>query len=148
MAGVRGGSLVSRRRVIYRSMLVAERGTLFVFGDNIQGKGYGGQAGAMRGEPNAVGIPTKWFPGMDAADYFTDADFPKVGPAIDAAFAQLEAHLDRGGKVVVPKAGVGTGLAQLEARAPFIAGYIAGRLDRLEAKYRVVETAGEGDATD
>jgi len=44
---------------ITRQMLRAEPGTLWVFGDNLQRKGLGGQAKEMRGEPNAIGIPTK-----------------------------------------------------------------------------------------
>jgi hypothetical protein len=31
---------------------------IFLFRDNLEQRGFGGQAKAMRGEPNAIGIPT------------------------------------------------------------------------------------------
>jgi hypothetical protein len=34
----------------------------YVFGDNVERRGYGGQAKEMRGEPNAIGVVTKWAP--------------------------------------------------------------------------------------
>ncbi|KKL05458.1 hypothetical protein LCGC14_2605850, partial [marine sediment metagenome] len=57
--------MIEYRDHITRQMLRDEPDTLFVFGDNMQRRGLGGQAFAMRGEPNAVGIPTKIFPSMD-----------------------------------------------------------------------------------
>ena len=121
------------------------RSTLFVFGDNMARAGFGGQAKEMRGEINAVGIPTKWRPARDEGAYFADADFEltrdgdgwaldtsPVQKAIDAAFDQLEAHRKAGGSVVWPTDGVGTGLAALQTRAPAIYAYIAFRRDRLE----------------
>ena len=107
-----------------RAVAQATPGALFVFGDNLAGTGLGGQAGALRGEPNAVGIPTKQTPEDDDGAYFTDADLPRVTPLIDAAFEKLTRRLDAGGDIWWPAAGVGTGLAQLPARAPAIAAYI------------------------
>jgi hypothetical protein len=106
--------------------------TLFVFGDNMKRTGLGGQAKELRGEPNAVGIPTKWSPSLEAAAYFADSDFPKVKDAIDEAFDELEEHLASGRSVIVPEAGVGTGLADLPRRAPKIFAYIVSRFDQLE----------------
>lgn len=136
MDNFRGRALVSRRQVIYRSMLMADRGTLFVFGDNLQRRGFGGQAGAMRGEPNAVGIPTKRTPRMDDAAFFTDDDFAEVQPHIDAAIDRLTRHLAGGGRVVLPAAGIGSGLAQLPRRSPMIHRYIVKRLYDLEVGFR------------
>lgn len=107
-------------RFITREMLRSEPGTLFVFGDNMIGRGFGGQAKAMRGEPNAVGIPTKLLPGMRSADFFRDEDFERAKPKIDAAFVRLFSHAALGGDIVWPEDGIGTGLAQLAARAPKI----------------------------
>lgn len=60
-------------KYITRQMMRAEPTTLFVFGDNLAQVGYGGQAKEMRGEPNAVGIPTKRKPSRTAPDeFFTD----------------------------------------------------------------------------
>lgn len=101
-------------------MLRSEPGTLFVFGDNMVHRGFGGQAKEMRGEPNAVGIPTKLLPGMGSTDFFRDEDYERAKPKIDAAFVKLFAHAANGGEIVWPKDGIGTGLAELSNRAPKI----------------------------
>lgn len=113
-------ALFRTEKIITRAMLRAEPDTLFVFGDNIAGAGLGGQAKVMRGEPNAVGIPTKWLPSLSAVAFFTDADFEHVKPKIEVQFRMLADHLRNGGKVVWPEDGIGTGLAELPARAPAI----------------------------
>lgn len=105
---------------ITRSMLREHPDTLFVFGDNMIERGLGGQAKEMRGEPNAVGIPTKMLPGMGFADFFRDEDFDRAKPKIDAAFVRLFAHAAKGGAIVWPEDGIGTGLAELPKRAPRI----------------------------
>ena len=101
-------------------MLKAKPDTLFVFGDNLLRQGMSGQAREMRGEPNAVGIPTKASPNMSEKAFFTDADFEAAKPHIDAAFTRLYDHARHGGEIVWPWDGIGTGLAQLEKRAPRI----------------------------
>lgn len=111
---------VEYEKRITRDMLRAAPDTLFVFGDNMIARGLGGQAKEMRGEPNAVGIPTKMLPGMGYADFFRDEDFERAKPKIDAAFVRLFAHAAGGGKIVWPADGVGTGLAELPKRAPKI----------------------------
>lgn len=93
---------------------------LFVFGDNLTKTGFGGQARVLRGEPNAVGIPTKVSP----AQYFSDSDFAKAKIAIDAAYVKLANHLAQNGIVNWPADGVGTGLARLEEKAPKIWEYL------------------------
>lgn len=108
-----------------------DRSSLWVFGDNMQGWGKKGQA-IIRDEPNAVGIPTKWKPATTSDSYFTDEDLPRVRATIDAAFARLRAHLSRGGNVVFPSSGVGTGLAQLPQRAPRIHDYITQQVRSLK----------------
>lgn len=50
---------IERMRHISRAYVRANRDKLFLFGDNLERRGFGGQAAAMRAEPNAVGIPTK-----------------------------------------------------------------------------------------
>ncbi|MDE2344609.1 MAG: hypothetical protein KGL63_14685, partial [Betaproteobacteria bacterium] len=106
---------VLRLKNISRSMVRADRGTLFVFGDNIARAGHGGQAAAMRGEPNALGVPTKWRPGRAEADYFTDADadLVQVRDPIILAFQAMREALAAGRNVVIPADGLGTGLADL-----------------------------------
>lgn len=76
-------------RFITREMVRANRDKLFLFGDNLERRGYGGQAAAMRGEPNAIGIPTKKTPTNKAGAFFTDLEFDQNKDAIDAAFAEI-----------------------------------------------------------
>lgn len=106
--------------------------TLYVFGDNMALRGLGGQARECRGEPNAIGIPTKWQPSMTPDSFFCDDDLDDVGPTIDGAFLELASHLRKGGTVVWPRDGVGTGLAKLEEKAPAIFKYIQDSLEQLE----------------
>jgi len=120
LTGSRIDEMIERRKFITRSMLRSEPDTLFVFGDNMIGRGFGGQAKEMRGEPNAVGIPTKCLPGMNATDFFRDNDYDRAKIKIDAAFVRLFAHAASGGSIVWPADGIGTGLAELSTRAPKI----------------------------
>ncbi len=128
---------VVRMPTITRDYVKHQRESVFVFGDNMLGVGFGGQAGAMRGEPNTIGIPTKWRPERHNGAYFKDADFdnPHVRKALNDAFADIERALLSGRDVVVPQAGIGTGLAQLQDHAPRIQEYIDGALSWLEETY-------------
>ena len=71
----------------------------------MQQKGYGGQAREMRGEPNSIGIPTKWAPDSNKSSYFCDGDLDNT-----------------------------TGLSQLARRAPRIYKYITDFLTQLVTK--------------
>ena len=124
---------VIREKVITRAMLRAAPRTLWVFGDNMRGRGLGGQAAAMRGEPNAVGVPTKWRPERTPGAYFTDDDWQDgdVRHAIFDAFRRIEAALAEGRDVVIPADGLGTGLAELPARAPKIHAFIENSIAEL-----------------
>lgn len=113
------GSVVRMHRIC-RSDVKADRNTVYVFGDNMEGRGLGGQAREMRGEPNAIGVPTKWRPGREERDYFTDDDAKDrdVWHAIHGAFERMRAALAEGRNVVIPFDGLGPGLAELPTRAP------------------------------
>jgi hypothetical protein len=119
-------------KLITRWMVRNNPKTLFVFGDNMLGRGGSGQARAMRGEDNVVGIPTKWRPSMLDNAFFTDGDFLAVRETIDARFQQLTDHLEAGGDVVWPTDGIGTGYAQLQQRAPLVLEYIESKRKALE----------------
>ncbi|MBX2806491.1 MAG: hypothetical protein KTR19_11000 [Hyphomicrobiales bacterium] len=93
---------------------------LFVFGDNLERKGYGGQARAARDEPNAVGIATKRSPGMGPDDFFTDGDKTKWEASSAEDLNRLRRHIHAGGVVIWPLDGIGTGLAKLPECAPSI----------------------------
>jgi hypothetical protein len=126
---------IEKRDRITRQMLRDEPKTLFVFGDNLQRTGLGGQAKEMRGEPNAFGIPTKHRPSMDEKSFFRDSDFEIVAPLIVDRFLELHSHLACRGKVVWPAAGIGTGLADLKNKAPRIWTLIEGCQRILEQAY-------------
>lgn len=120
---------VTRQARIARNDLKQNANTLYVFGDNDQRQGYGGQAAAMRGEPNAVGIRTKAKPLRGADAYWSDATYAENIRKIDEDMARLFAHQ---GPIVLPEAGIGTGLAELKQRAPKTFQYLQERLADLE----------------
>lgn len=106
---------IEYQQLIRRSDLVANRDKTYIFGDNFAEVGYGGQAAEMRGEPNAYGIPTKWDPGR----CFTDADYVEVVTAWHLDFIHLSSLvLEYKRTLVIPKDGIGTGLAALPSTAP------------------------------
>lgn len=115
--------ILTRHR-IYRADLRANPEWLAVFGDNLAQAGKGGQARECRGEPNAVGVPTKVAPSMDASAFLTDAYLDTVRPLYQAAFRRLDEHLQIGGTVIWPADGIGTGLADLERKAPLVWAYL------------------------
>ncbi len=117
---------------ITRQMVQADPGTLFVFGDNLERRGLGGQAKEMRGERNAVGLPTKRTPATDPTAYLSDADLPTIQAATRQDIRRLTEHLLKGGSVVWPAAGIGTGRAQLGRSAPTIAHWYATLLQALQ----------------
>lgn len=126
---------VERMRFITRETVRANRDKLFLFGDNLEHRGYGGQAAAMRGEPNAVGIPTKKSPSYNAGAFFTDLEFNQNKAAIDAAFAAItNSAADSIRAIVIPSDGLGTGRAQLDTRAPRTFAYLQKRLDELAGR--------------
>lgn len=129
-----GPGRVLRVARVTRDTVRADRATLWVFGDNMARRGYGGQAAAMRGEPNALGVPTKWSPARHPDAYFSDDDWrdETVRHAIQDAFRAMGAALAAGRHVVIPADGLGTGLAELPTRAPRIHRYIQDRLALLE----------------
>ena len=111
----KGESLkIEIRDHISREDIRAEKDKIFLFGDNLKGQGYGGQAKEMRGEENAVGIPTKKFPNNNPSAFFSDKELAANVKAIDKAFDRIPL----GKIIVIPKAGLGTGLAELQEKAP------------------------------
>ncbi|WP_245326355.1 hypothetical protein [Hymenobacter wooponensis] len=61
---------------------------------------------------------------MKEADFWTDETLAKNCQMIDEDLAPARHHLAKGGTVVVPEDGLGTGLAQLEQRAPQTFAYL------------------------
>jgi len=92
---------------------------LFVFGDNDIKQGMGGQA-IIRNEPNAFGIPTKKLPSMSSNSFYTDNEYDKNIKKINKAIYKIikEFMKNKYTTLVLPKDGLGTGLAQLNVKAP------------------------------
>ena len=94
---------------------------IFVFGDNMERVGTGGQA-TIRYAPNAFGVPTKVKPSMTAGSFFNDYN-PRFNELIDKALNDLWLKLINGIDVVIPVAqdgrcSLGHGLALLPTCAP------------------------------
>ena len=98
---------------ITRNMLRAEPEARFVFGDNMRRTGFGGQAGEMRGELNAIGVATLYAPGS----YYRPDD-PAALAVVVHDLTKIGRALCDGRTVYVPRDGLGTGLAHLPENAP------------------------------
>ena len=123
---------IERMRYITRDYVRANRDKLFLFGDNLERRGFGGQAAAMRGEPNAIGIPTKKSPRYKEDAFFSDAEFEHNKAAMDAAFGEIaNATTELTRSIVIPSDGLGTGRAQLAKRAPRTFAYLQKLLNEL-----------------
>lgn len=103
---------------IYRIDLRANPDVLYVFGDNVDRVGLGGQAGEMRGEPNAVGVATKWSPFMNESAFFNDVDYDGIAKIIDSDFEPLFKAALNGKTIILPADGLGTGLSEMPTRCP------------------------------
>ena len=124
--------MVSRQKMIYRADLQANPGTFYLFGDNEERRGMGGQAIEMRGEPNAIGVRTKRRPRLKNDDFWTDETLEANCRMIDEDLAPVRQQLAAGGAIVIPEDGIGTGLAQLLERAPLTYAYLQDALNSLE----------------
>lgn len=121
--------MIERMKRIYRTDLRNNPQKVFLFGDNLERVGMGGQAYEMRDEPNAIGVATKYSPGMRDEDFFTDDDYDNLCKIIDSDLARaFDAKI-----VVIPSDGLGTGLAELDNRAPKVFAYLQEQLVKLEA---------------
>ena len=110
--------MLTRQKMIFRQDLQQNPTTLYLFEDNEERCGLGGQAIQMRGEPNAVGVRTKRRPRLQETDFWTDETYATNCRLITEDLAPVQQHLAAGGAVVMPEDGLGTGLAQLAERAP------------------------------
>lgn len=123
-----------RQSWITRDDLQNNRDVVYIFGDNLERKGLGGQAKEMRGETNAYGIATKCRPDNNAGAFFDD-NTPDFHNAVEAGLSFIEGLLEHGYDVVIPKDGLGTGLSQLPVYAPVLAKYIETRIDHLYRRF-------------
>lgn len=105
---------------ILRSDLRSNPDKFYVFGDNVQKTGLRGQAASMRGEPNAIGIPTKWFPSMSRDAFFYDSQIDQITPHLNADYQPVVDALAAGKTVIWPTDNIGTGLSRLPTNAPLL----------------------------
>lgn len=112
---------------------------LFVFGDNYQKKGLGGQAKAARGEPNALGLSTKKAPDNLPASYLTNEDYTDWLYVALGETVPIVQALQAGKTVVFPEDGLGTGLARLPEKAPRIATTINESIGAWVERYGMVK---------
>lgn len=137
---------IIRKKLITRKEIQANPDILYVFGDNLDRVGWGGQASEMRGEVNSVGIATKRSISHSYPDdYFFDYQSDVIG-ILDAEFDFLVEFINRnkvlteGGwdatnrykVVVIPEDGLGTGLSKMPEHAPLALEHIEKRIRQLE----------------
>lgn len=123
---------IEREKWITREMVRANPDKVFLFGDNVERRGMGGQAREMRGEPNAFGVPTKLSPQMNEHAFFSDLHLAYNCERIDQSLEFLKDINYWDKTIVIPADGLGTGLAELDKRAPKTFAYLEKRLAELE----------------
>ena len=90
--------------------------TLFVFGDNDQRRGTGGQA-KIRNEPNAIGFRTKKAPRTNASAYYTDSEYKENISKMKEDLEEISRRsADYDSVYFIP--GIGEGRAKLKEKAP------------------------------
>jgi len=135
--------LLIKQKMIYRSDLQANPDILYIFGDNLDREGMGGQAAEMRGEPNAFGIATKrrithGFPDAYLFDNQVDS-VSIIEKEFTRLYVELIKHYVEDGlfkrkwkAVIVPADVIGTGLARLNETAPKLLELINLRIDSIK----------------
>jgi len=118
---------------IYRTDLKNNPDILYLFGDNEQRRGRGGQAKECRGEPNAVGIATKVKPARSEESYWSDGDYDRCIEIIESDFERAILHAKAGGIIICPSDGLGSGLSELPTRAPRLFQYIQSMIHQIKA---------------
>lgn len=134
--------LIIKQHRIYRVDIQANRNMLYLFGDNLDRQGMGGQAAEMRGEPNSFGIATKRSINHSYPDdYFFDGQ-DDVIEIIDREFGNLQAKLftvygpdnivEHYDGIIIPMDGLGTGLSRMPELAPKALEYLDAKLEGLK----------------
>ena len=110
--------------LITENDLLGHPDRLYLLDDNEHRQGRGDQARVCRGHANAVGIATKRLPDCTPDAYWNDAEFDRLITLIAHDLVPAMLHILKGGTVVCPTAGIGTGLSELPVRAPHVFGYL------------------------
>ncbi len=112
--------------------LQSNPGVMYLFGDNDERKGLGGQAKEMRGEPNAVGVRTKHKPSFVQLSFWTDEEWDENVTKIISDLLPVINHLKDGGVIVIPYDGIGSGLSKMEQHCPRTYEYLLKALEALK----------------
>lgn len=105
---------------------------LFIFGDNLIGKGCGGQA-CIRYCDNSMGIPTKRLPSMSEGSFFGDLD--DEWEAIMTSLRILSERFKSGEDVCFGKQKLGTGLARMDIKSPLHFKLMVLAIEKMVEKY-------------
>lgn len=99
--------------------------SLYIFGDNLERIGRGGQA-CIRPCPNALGIATKKSPN----EFMHDEEFQKNQMSIDVDIMNIMKAVENVGytSITFPKSGFGWGRADIQNQCPRTALYLSQRL--------------------
>ena len=117
---------------VSRETVRENKDKIFIFGDNDAKEGYGGQAAAMRGEGNSIGIPTKKKPDTTEDSYYNDEEFEQNKKKINYSINLIINQLREGKTIVFPSNGIGTGLAKLQEKAPKTFAFLQNTLAAVE----------------
>jgi hypothetical protein len=120
--------MIMYQKLICRPDLRANHDAIYLFGDNEERKGLGGQAREMRGEPNAIGIRTKKYPSNEEDSFWSDDHYDIYTRLIDEDLHEVFQSARVGHLIVIPLDGLGTGLSQLPTRAPKVFEYLNNQL--------------------
>ncbi len=103
--------------------------TLFVFGDNLERVGSGGQA-IIREQKNSIGFATKKAPGGAKEDFFTDDEYGENCKIIDEEIEKIKKYAEehKYKAIAFPFMGLGTGLSEMPLRCPNTFFYLCTRL--------------------
>ncbi len=133
--GIYNNMPIKFQKFIKRQDLKDNPDQYYVFGDNDNRTGIGGQAKEMRGEPNAIGIRTKKLASHNEDAYYYDTNYLNNTVKIVADFKIVHSLLMLGRVVVFPADGIGTGLAKLGEKAPLTLKLITNIIEELVEKY-------------
>jgi len=115
-------------RLTYSVLLCNKyRSRIFVFGDNLERTGVGGQA-IIRNCENSFGLRTKKEPTKVPGAYFTDRDYTWFCRIVDYDLINLK-DLNKQYPIVLSANGYGTGLAKLPTQAPKCYTYLCKQLN-------------------
>lgn len=113
-----------------------DAGIYYVFGDNAERRGFGGQAKEARGHINSIGVVTKMRPEHGTPKcYLHDENFFQNVAVINGDLDIVQRRLREGKIVCWPSAGIGTDRAMLKSYAPRTLEYINMALKVLCDKY-------------